>query len=561
MENQKNRLQICSEYCKKPVYPLETLWQTVNRTGNKNPNSTALMYLNKKVTYKEMLKKIAKVHSALVSAGVKKGDRVTLCLPDIPQAVYLLYAINRMGAVACFVHPLSSQIEITEYIRLTKSTCVVTLDTLYEKFKGVAEEITVILTSPYDEAGGFESSLYSFKNYKTTNILRRKKRVLLWKSLVNNKEVKMYDGVSVSCFEPAVILFSGGTMGKSKGVVISSFALNAIGVQTGLVCGCDVCDKRMLTVLPLYHGFGLGVCVHAMLMHGGCSVLIPRFTAETFVKSIKKYRPNFLCGVPTMFDAILKYDCKGKLDLSCLRGVFCGGDSLSQKLKLKFDRYLKENGATVKIREGYGLTECVAVSCLTPCNFSRQGSVGIPLPDMCFKICKRNTTDEAPIGEEGEICICGPTLMLSYLDDKAETDKALKLHKDGKRWLHTGDAGVMDEDGFVYFRQRIKRIIITSGYNVYPSQIEELLNSHPAVEKCCVTGVKDSYKVQRIKACIVVKKGLPSGGELRQELFDYCGRNLPRYTPVSEIEFAESLPTTRYGKIDYRRIENTELIQ
>ena len=560
MENYKNNLQLYNENCKKLVYPLETIWHRVKRTADKYPRSTALMYLNKKITYEEMTKKIERLHSALVSAGVRKGDRVMVCLPDIPQAVYLLYAINRMGAVACFVHPLSSEREVADYIKLTKSTCLVMLCSLYERVKSVLSDLTVILTSPFDEAGVLATFSYNLKNIgnikSAADLQKSSQGIFIWKDLMNNKEGKVCDCVPVSCFEPAVILFSGGTTGKSKGVVISSFALNAMGVQTGCVCGCNIKGKVMLTALPFYHGFGLGVCVHAVLICGGSCALVPRFSAEVLVKSIKKYRPNFLCGVPTMFEAILRCDCKGEPDLSCLRGVFCGGDSLTENLRNKFDGYLKERGATVRIREGYGLTECVAVSCLTPENSHRKHSIGLPLPDMSYKICKVGTTDEMPLGEEGEICITGPTLMLSYLDDRAETDKAIRLHKDNRRWLHTGDAGVMDGDGYVYFRQRIKRMIISSGYNVYPNEIEELMCAHPSVERCFVVGVKDSYKMQRIKAFVVVKEGvIPSEG-LKDTLFEYCRENLPRHTPVSEIEFLDTLPVTSCGKIDCRKLEN-----
>ena len=331
-----------------------------------------------------------------------------------------------------------------------------------------------------------------------------------------------------------------------------------MAVQTACMSNCQVLGRTMLAAMPVFHGFGLGVCNHTVLIHGGCSILIPRFSAKRYGKLIKKYRPNFIAGVPTLFEAITRCKCLKGADLSCLKGVFSGGDSLSEKLKEKFDGYLKEHGARVKIREGYGLTECVTASCLTPYNTERRGSIGIPFPDTYYEICKVNTTQALPCGQVGEICITGPALMLGYLNNEEETRKALKEHRDGRIWLHTGDAGMMDEDGFVYFRYRIKRLIVTSGYNVYPAQAEQILCTHPAVKQCCVVGVKDSYKMQRVKAFAVLKEEFKGDKKLEAELIAYCRTKLAFYAVPSQIEFLSKLPLTKLGKVDYRRLETAE---
>ena len=239
-------------------------------------------------------------------------------------------------------------------------------------------------------------------------------------------------------------------------------------------------------------------------------------------------------------------------------GVFSGGDSLSIELKKKFDKFLAEHNAAVKIREGYGTTECVTASCLTPYNIEKQGSIGLPYPDTYYKICKPGTTDEVPYGVDGEICIYGPTVMLGYLNHPKETAETLKLHDDGNLWLHTGDMGNMDEDGFIYFKQRIKRMIITSGYNVYPSHIENIIDAHDAVQMSCVIGIRDEYKMQKVKAFIVLKPGYENTRELRENIFNHCKKNIAKYAMPAEIEIRDSLPKTLVGKVAYTVLEKEE---
>lgn len=540
-------------------YPEITLWEAVYCVACKYPQYTALVYMNRKITYKEMVKRIVDIQAGLEEWGVKKGDRVTVCLPNIPQAVYLLYALNRMGAVACFVHPLASPEEVENYINLAESEFVVMLSAQADAVvhrKGMKNK-NFILTTPADEMNCFESFLSVVYGNKLTN--KGENKLFYWHSLMKKREqISNVKSAKFSPYEPAVVLYSGGTTGFPKGVLISSFGLNAMAVQTACMSNCQVLGKTMLAAMPVFHGFGLGVCIHTVLIHGGCSILIPRFSAKRYGKLIKKYRPNFIAGVPTLFEAITRCKCLKGADLSCLKGVFSGGDSLSEKLKEKFDGYLKEHGARVKIREGYGLTECVTASCLTPYNTERRGSIGIPFPDTYYEICKVNTTQALPCGQVGEICITGPALMLGYLNNEEETRKALKEHRDGRIWLHTGDAGMMDEDGFVYFKYRLKRLIVTSGYNVYPAQVEKVLCAHPAVRMCCAVGVRDSYKMQRVKAFVILNTSDIEVEKLSTELMSYCRTHLARFAVPSQIEFVKTLPLTRLGKVDYQSLERTE---
>ena len=355
-----------------------------------------------------------------------------------------------------------------------------------------------------------------------------------------------------------MILYSGGTTGTTKGILLSNRNFNALAAQIIATNPMFRPGDRMLAVMPLFHGFGLGVCVHSMLASSGTCLLIPRFNASSYADLLKKQRPNFIAGVPTLYEALLRTSKLDGVKLDCLKGVFSGGDSLPPDLKDRFDAFLKQHGASIQIREGYGTTECVTASCLTPPNAYRKGSIGLPFPDTFYKIVKPGTEEELPYGEEGEICLSGPTVMLGYLDRPEETADTLRTHADGLVWVHTGDLGTMDADGYVYFRQRLKRMIITSGYNVYPSQLESIIDAHPKVNLSCVIGVPDPVRVQKVKAFIVPAEGVAPSEELRRELDAYCREKIARYAIPREFEFRESLPTTLVGKVAYRVLEEEE---
>ncbi len=273
---------------------------------------------------------------------------------------------------------------------------------------------------------------------------------------------------------------------------------------------------------------------------------------------LKQYKPNLIAGVPTLFEALLRMDDAKDLDLSQIAGMFSGGDSLSAELKDKVDVFLKEHGSTEQIREGYGTTECVTASCLTPRFFFKRGSIGIPFPDTYYKICTPYTQDEVPYGTVGEICLSGPSVMSGYMDNPKETALALQEHEDGLIWLHTGDLGTMDEEGFIYFKQRLKRMIVTSGYNVYPSQVENVIDSHPDVHISTVIGVKDDYKMQKVKAFVVPKPGVEPTPQLESSILDYCSKRLAHYAMPKEIEFRKELPHTLVGKVAYTVLEREE---
>jgi long-chain acyl-CoA synthetase len=315
----------------------------------------------------------------------------------------------------------------------------------------------------------------------------------------------------------------------------------------------------MLAILPIFHGFGLGVCIHTALVYGVMAILAPQFSINYFAKLLRKYRPHYIAGVPTLFDALLRLPDTGKIDMSRLEGVFSGGDALRPELRRRVDAFLRERGARVRIREGYGLTECVAPSCLTPRDYHREGSIGLPFPDTLYKIVRPGATEEIPRGSTGEICISGPTVMLGYDGSPEETALALRTHGDGRVWLHTGDLGCMDADGFVYFRQRLKRVIISSGYSIFPSHLEDVINSHGSVLDSCVIGVPDDFRMEKPKAFIVLRGGVEPTDGVKEDILSHCRREIAKYAMPCEFEYRDSLPRTRAGKIDFEALRREEL--
>lgn len=541
-------------------YPEGSIYDAVRAAADRSPESVAISYMNKDWSYASLMDGIDAAARALIKMGVRVGERVLVCLPNTPQAVFCLYALSRIGAVGSFIHPLSAEGEIEYSLNEIGARRAIALDQSIPKFEAVWKNTSlerVIRVTPVDELNPIMRAAYPLTAGrgipKPTD-----SRVTGWREFIKaGGNVPLPNPIG-GANDDAVVLFSGGTTGTTKGVRLTNLNLNALAAQTVAMCGRDVHGKSMLAAMPMFHGFGLGVCIHTILFIGARSILVPRVILKEYAALIRRKRPNYIAGVPTLYEAMSRNPFLDGADLSCLEGVFSGGDSLPPELKKRLDRYLADHGASVRVREGYGLTECVTASCLTPITEEREGSIGIPFPDTYYKICDPKTCEELAAGEEGEICLTGPTVMPGYLGRDDETAAALRRHSDGHTWLHTGDLGSIDKDGFLYFKQRIKRVIITSGYNVYPSQIESALEKHPAVRLSCVIGVPDPYRMRRIKAFVTLNEGYSPSEKLGGEILDSCRKYVARYAMPREIEFRDELPTTLVGKVAYTVLEKEE---
>ncbi len=539
-------------------YPNKTIYQLVADAAKQHPDNIAYQFQGKKTTYRQFMARIDAAAQGLVSMGIEKGDKVTICMPNTPQALDCFYALNRIGAIANMIHPLSAASEIAFYLNFSKSKAILTLDQFYRKVASVLPQVeqpcAVLVAQIQDELPVPLNLLYPLTKGGRSWKELPKTGFTYWRNLIRCHAQLPQDNITAD--ECAAILYSGGTTGTSKGIMLSSRNFNALGLQTIAASGFDdIAGMKMLSVMPVFHGFGLGIGIHTALIGGATCILIPQFNVKTYAETLIRERPNIIPGVPTLFEALLRAeDLKGQ-DLSFLKGIFSGGDSLSPELKKKVDTFLREHGCSEQIREGYGTTECVTASCLTPKDYARSGSIGVPFPDVYYKIVTPGTTEECEPNIEGEICISGPTVMLGYMDNPEETASTLRRHGDGRIWLHTGDLGHMDQDGFVYFRQRIKRMIVTSGYNVYPSQLENIIDGHEKVLLSCVIGIKDEYRGQKIRAYVVPMPGVEPTEELKKELLDYCSLHIAKYAMPRELIWRTELPKTLVGKVAYRVLE------
>ena len=539
-----------------------SMYDMLKSVADKYPNNIAMDFMGRSTTYRQLLEHVERCAKALKTIGIRENDCVTIAMPNCPQAIAMFYAINMVGGIANMVHPLSSEKEIEFYLNESNSVTVITLDQFYHKIEAIRNNtniVNVIIASIRDELSQPLKTGYMLTEGRKIRKIPDDAPVIRWQKFLN---------LSKSCFwrykverkpeDPAVILYSGGTTGTTKGIVLTNLNFNALSQQVIATNPMFRPGDRMLAAMPIFHGFGLGVCIHTMLTQGGRCVLVPRFTAKSYSKLITKYKCNFIAGVPTLYEALLRLPNMEKADLSSLKGVFSGGDSLTIELKKKFDKFLYDHKAVIQIREGYGTTECVTASCLTPPTMHREGSIGLPFPDTYYKIVTPGTDEELPYGEEGEILLAGPTVMKEYMNNPEETAHTLRRHADGMTWVYTGDLGSMDEQGFIYFKGRAKRMIITSGYNVYPGQLENILDAHEDVQMSCVIGVPDPYKMQKVKAFVMLKPGVPADDNTKRELLDYCRKHVAKYAMPYDIEFRDELPKTLVGKVAYRVLEDEE---
>ncbi len=539
-----------------------TMFEMLEAVAEQYPRQVAIDFMGSTVTYEALVRQVRTCAASLRTLGIREGDLVTIALPNCPQAIYMFYALNLVGALANMIHPLSAEKEIEFYLLESGSVAAITLDQFYGKFAAVRQNVplrNLIITSVADALSPVMAAGYALTEGRKIPKIPADAPIIRWKDFCALSRCGHGYAVPRKAHDPAVILYSGGTTGTTKGIVLTNRNFNALSQQIIATNPMFRPGDKMLAAMPIFHGFGLGVCIHTMLTQGGRIILVPRFTPSSYARDLVRHRCNFIAGVPTLYEALLRLPNMEGADLSCLKGVFSGGDSLSVELKKKFDKFLYDHKASIQVREGYGTTETVTACCLTPSHMFKEGSIGLPFPDTFIKIVRPGTEEELPYGQEGEILLAGPTVMQCYMHHPEETAQTLQQHSDGMTWVCTGDLGMMDEQGFVYFKGRAKRMIVTSGYNVYPAQIENILDASELVQMSCVIGVPDSYKMQKVKAFVKLAAGVEPTEQTRQAILDHCRKHVAKYAMPYDIEFRDDMPKTLVGKVAYRVLEEEEL--
>ena len=543
------------------MLPECTIYGYLVENNKDYPSDIAIVYLGRKITYRELFENIDRTAAAFLKVGVKEKEVVTVALPSIPEALYCVYALNKIGAVANMIHPLAGKDETLNYLNEVHSRIAVIFDGAYET---IAEDVgktsveKVIVASPSDSLSPLLRFAYSLKVKKPQldgNTFQ------YWNAFLLNGRGTSVKTVEKDCHEVAIISHTGGTTGEPKGVMCSDIGLNALMYQ--IVCNFDYQRQGCsLSVLPPFVNYSLVESMMAMLAIGYKVALIPKYQREKFGSYIKKYRPTIILSIPSYWEALLEDEKIYKVDMSCLEQIYYGGESMTVETEKEINSVLKKCGAEVELCKGLGSTEMMAGATQTYKNCNNFGSVGIPLVRTNCMIAEPGTTDELTYNCQGEICFTGPTLMLGYYEMPLETDKIIKVHPDGSKWLHTGDLGYITEDGIIFVTGRIKRIIMTKGNDgqvtkLFPDRIEKVISQHPAVELCCVIGIPDKNRINYPKAFVVSKSRLNEEFSLKKEIQEICRQSLPEYMVPEDIEFMDDLPRTARGKIDYRTLEKS----
>ena len=531
-----------------------SMYDALKDTASKNERRIAYSYYKTEVTYKGFMKRIDKIARALSSLDIVENECVTICMPNTPESFALIYAINKIGAIANIVHPLSSVQDIERALKETNSSVLFCSDVSMPNARNIKVK-HFIMVPVSTSLKGILKILY---NVKSSINLHLEDEMMSWSDfLLRDTHHDVY--VKRDSNTPAAIIYSGGTTGKPKGIIISNANFNAMAGQTASVCEYIRPGFSVLSALPIFHVFGLAVCAHTCLVAGMKCIIVPQLNTKKINKELKKYKPNVYPAVPSLLNMTVNGSDPGVNAFKDIKVVVVGGDYLSPKLKKEMENYLEEHGSTAKVKVGYGLSEATGFCCNTAFLDERlchDGTLGVPNPDMLVKIFEPNSDIEKEYGEVGEICINGPTLMMGYINEDEETKKTLLIHNDGKTWLHTGDLGFIKDDGRIYYTSRLKRMIITNGYNIYPIELEEIISKCEYVESCTVVGVAHKIKNQVPKAVIVLKNGVKDTFEVREAIRKYCRKNIAKYAQPKEFEFRDSIPKTAIGKVAYRDLEN-----
>ncbi len=528
-----------------------SMYDAVSDVAIKYPNFPALEYFEKVYSYEELIKNIDNVAVALKELNVVENECVTICMPNIPEAIFIIYAVNKIGAICNVIHPLSKEQDIKDAMSEVNSTIIFTTDASYEQVKYI--DATIVVCNVSNSMHGVLKFLYNTKNKKN---MHYRKEVMDWKRFTKLGEHVVNTHVNRSQNDPAVIIYSGGTTGKTKGIILSNLCFNSISKQCEYVCKEAKPGYSIFSALPIFHGFGLCVCIHVPLSIGLKCILIPKINMSKINKTIAKTKPNLLPVIPTMLNVVIKSKKLGSRSFESVKVILSGGDYLSSELRTKTESYFRECGSIAKIQVGYGLSEATAFISATCESVKDRDNIGIANPDNIIKIFEPYTDIEKGYDEVGEICVKGPSVMLGYVNQDKETAIVLRKHNDGETWLHTGDLGFLSSDGVLHYSSRLKRMIISNGYNIYPLELEEIISKCEYVDSCVVVGIKHKVKQEVAKAVIVLKKDYEVTNKIKDEIKKYCEKNIVKYAIPYEYEFRQSLPITKIGKVNYRELQD-----
>lgn len=535
----------------------QSLYDIIAASAENNLDSTALKFMGKKITYQQLINTIDLTAVGLSKLGISDNDVMTICMPNVFETVYSFYAGIKVGAICHMVHPLTPVNQLKTQMQQTKSKLLIIVDTFYDTYHKMTQELNVplILVTPVDSFGIVKKIGYRLINKKRLSNIEYNDIVRPFSSLLRFKEKGLR--TKVDPLKTAVYLHSGGTSGTPKTIELSHFAINSLASKTDYILDeHNFKDKSMLAVLPMFHGFGLCMGVHAMLVFGGADTLMPKFDANLTIKLLKKNDINYLIGVPTLYEALLNHPDFVGPHLKNLRQAFVGGDYVSPTLKQRFNQILSENNSHAQLLEGYGLTEVVTVCAVNTIFDQKNGTVGKPLPGIDILIVDLDSRETLPVNTPGEIAVTGPTMMNGYLNDM-EASKNTFITIGDKKCVLTGDYGSLDEEGYVIFKQRLKRIVKVSGMPVLPSEIEKIVSSLPGISEVAAVGVKDQERGNMIKLYVTLKPGVETKIP-DDQIKALIKSELSVYAVPKSIVYLDKMPKTIIGKIDTKELDKME---
>jgi len=525
-------------------YPRRSLIDILRMAAADVPDKPATAFLGAQLTYAEIKDRSDRFASALARDGIRKGDRVGIMLPNCPQYVIAAFGILRLGAIVVNINPLYTAREVAVVAKDSEMRLLVALDLLAPAALSIRDQTSierVVITSAAE---------YSVAAMECPSIdgTERLCDVLASVSTPELPSVAIDPENDV-----AVLQYTGGTTGTPKGAMLTHYNIfsNVVQMTTLHVPALRRGEERYLLVIPFFHIYGFTVGMMAGTWLGGLQILIPKYDVDALLGAVREFRPTYFPAVPTIYISLLNHPGARQSGIDKIRAFNSGSAPLPLEV---LDRFEQLTGGTLS--EGYGLSEASPVTHTTPTLAIRKaGTVGIPLPDTDMKIVDLvEGVAEVPLGAEGELCIAGPQVMKGYWNRPDETAATLRRHEDGRLWLHTGDVATMDADGFTTIVQRKKDMIIVSGFNVYPTEVESVLFAHPAVMEAAVIGVPDAYRGEVVKAFIVLK---PEAACTIDDIRGHCETNLADFKRPVQIEIRESLPKSAVGKV-LRRVLREE---
>ena len=539
-----------------------TMYAAFKEAAKRTPNNLAVYYEGKRISFKALLKRIDECADILYNRlGVRQNDIIVIAQPNIPETIVLYYAVNKIGACSNLIHPFTPFNQVKSIIDRTHTKYAFLFEQRIAKevtrYREIADKIYVTRIED-DLPLGKKMFYHTFMNFRIRRKLGKLPARFKFDGFKYTYQLKpMNKPVPEATFDKnrcSVLLHSGSTTGKPKTICLSDYAFNFIAYHSDSFMALpreELKNHRMLSVLPSFHGFGLCMTMHAPLVNSFSSILVPKFKTEKVVKAMNQTKFTCICGVPTIYEKLLlEPKFVNNKNLKHLHCCFCGGDSMSQSLEERFNAAMEKAGSKCRLFQGYGLTEAIAVNCVNTFAAHKSGSLGKPMPESDFKVVDQQNK-EVKRGEIGEIIFKSGALMLGYFKDEEGTKNCII---DG--YLHTGDLGYMDEDDFIFFKQRKKRVVKVSGVAVFPSEVEQLIESMPEVSYCAAIHIPDKKLLNAIKVFVVAKYFDETA--MKDKILETCRKYLIRWSVPVEIEFRDSLPLTMLGKVDFRALQEEE---